>query len=228
MADGRTKSLPDQELYIQQLPAEAPKHRVRITKPFYMGLCEVTQAQYESVMGINPSKFKGDANRPVERMTWDQASAFCRKLGELPGEQSAGAVYRLPTEAEWEYACRAGTTTSWYGTDYEAAVLQQAWIRANAGQTTHPVGQMAPNAWGLYDIQGNVFEWCQDWYSGDYYRQSPNVDPTGPPDGSERVCRGGCWYYGAGHCRSANRWRFGQGSDRDALGFRVVRTVSAE
>ena len=162
VADGRTKSVPDQELYIQQLPAEAPKHRVRITKPFYMGLCEVTQTQYESVMGINPSKFKGDANRPVERMTWDQASAFCRKLGELPGEQSAGAVYRLPTEAEWEYACRAGTTTSWYGTDYEAAVLQQAWIRANAGQTTHPVGQKAPNAWGLYDMHGNVFEWCQD------------------------------------------------------------------
>ena len=101
--------------YIERLPSEAPKHRVRITKPFYLGRCEVTQAEYERVMGSNPSQFKGDPTRPVETVTWDEASAFCRKLGELPQEQAAHAGYRLPTEAEWEYACRAGTTTTWYG-----------------------------------------------------------------------------------------------------------------
>jgi formylglycine-generating enzyme required for sulfatase activity len=220
--EARAKNLPG--WYMERLPSEAPKHRVRITKPFYLGLCEVTQAEYERVMGNNPSRFKGDPNRPVEQVSWDEASAFCRKLGELPREKSASAVYRLPTEAEWEYACRAGTTT-WSGTDDEAALKEQAWFAANAGGTTHPVGQKPPNAWGLYDVHGNAWERCQDWFSEDYYKQSPNVDPTGPPNGSCRVSRGGSWTEGAEGCRSAHRCWVSPDYRDYAQGFRVARSL---
>jgi formylglycine-generating enzyme required for sulfatase activity len=204
---------------------ETPKHRVGITKPFYLGLCEVTQAEYERVVGGNPSKFQGDPTRPVEQVSWEHASAFCRKLAELPQEQAAHAGYRLPTEAEWEYACRAGTTTRWYSGNDEAALKEHAWFKANAEGTTHPVGRKRPNAWGLYDMHGNVWEWCQDWWGGGYYATSPMDDPTGPPGGSERVSRGGCWYDGARGCQV---YRYGSepSIQHYILGFRLVRIVS--
>jgi formylglycine-generating enzyme required for sulfatase activity len=119
-----------------------------ITKPFYLGMCEVTQMQYQAIMGSNPSKFKGDPTCPVETVSWEDASAFCRKLGELPAERTAGAKYRLPTEAEWEYACRAGTKTTYHSGDDVETLLEHAWLAPNAGGKTHPVGQKSPNNLG--------------------------------------------------------------------------------
>jgi len=212
--------------YIERLTSEAPKHRVWITKPFYLGASEVTQAQYERVMDKNPSKFKDDPACPVELVSWDEASAFCRKLGELPQEQTSRAEYRLPTEAEWEYACRAGTITAWYSGDDRGALREHAWFNPDAEKKTHPVGQKSPNAWGLYDMHGNVYEWCQDWWAVDYYGVSRLADPTGPAAGSYRVHRGGCWNQGAGECRAADRGTFVPSRRDYYLGFRLARTVS--
>ena len=139
----------------------------------------MTQAEYERIVGSNPSQFKDDPAHPVETVKWYEASAFGRKLGELPAEQAVHVQYRLPTEAEWEYACRAGTTTTWYSGDDEEALKVHAWFVANAGNKLHPVGQKSPNAWGLYDMHGNVIEWCQDWFGDRYYATSPVDDPTG-------------------------------------------------
>ena len=197
-------------------------HEVTLTKPFKMGVHEVTQAQYEQVMGVNPSEYKG-ANNPVEMVSWEDAVEFCRRLSELPAEKAAGNVYRLPTEAEWEYACRAGTTTKFSFGDDESDFGEYGWYRENSGRTTHPVGSKLPNAWGLYDMHGNVWEWCQDWY-GDYPSGSV-TDPSGATSSSRRVGRGGSWGHAAGYCRSAFRLR-GLPSFRDygRLGFRVVRS----
>ena len=194
---------------------EIPQHRVRITKPFYLGINEVTQEQYEEVMDKNPSKFKG-SSLPVETVSWEDATQFCKKLSELDGKNN----YRLPTEAEWEYACRAGTTTRYScGDELDSDC---AWFSGNSGNQTHPVGEKRPNAWGFYDMHGNVLEWCSDWYDSDYYGSSPSADPTGPSTGSNRVIRGGSWDLNAGLCRSANR--NGRRPDRryDSLGFRVA------
>ncbi len=222
LAEARATKQPS--WYIDRLPAEAPQHRVRITKPFYLGVTEVTQEQYERVMGANPSNFKG-AQLPVEQVSWEDAVEFCRKLSELPAERSAGRVYRLPTEAEWEYACRAGTTTRWYGTDDEAALQEQAWFRANSGKTTHPVAQKRPNAWGLYDMHGNVRDWCSDWFGDRYDATSPLDDPIGSTRGSDRVYRGGGWNCRASFCRASFRNRHVPGTRRNDLGFRLARTV---
>jgi len=212
--------------YIERLPSEAPEHRVRITKPFYLAASEVTQSQYERVVGNNPSKFKEDANCPVEMVSWDEASAFCRKLGELPEERSGQRAYRLPTEGEWEYSCRAGTTTTWYSGDDEAGLKEIAWYKANAGGKTHPVCEKSPNALGLYDMHGNVWEWCQDCWAVDYYAAAPLDDPTGPTGGSIRVSRGGSWInvasYGRASCRLGNE----PGNRYEHHGFRLARTVS--
>jgi formylglycine-generating enzyme required for sulfatase activity len=210
---------------IERVSSEAPKHRVRITKPFYLAMYEVTQAEYVRVMGVNPSKFTGNPTCPVDNVTWDEASEFCRKLAELPEERAAGAEYRLPTEAEWEYACRAGTSSTWHSGDDESALHEYAWFAADSGGTTHPVGQKLPNAWGLFDMHGNVFEWCQDLWSDDgYYARSPVDDPTGTSGGSDRVNRGGDYSGGSEFLRAAGRL-----SDRPSfraarLGFRVVRS----
>jgi formylglycine-generating enzyme required for sulfatase activity len=179
------------ELVHRLSSCEAPKHRVRITQPFYLGMFEVTQAEYERVMGTNPSRFKGDARRPVEQVSWEDAAEFCRRLSSLEAKQSAGRSYRLPTEAEWEYACRAGTTTTWYSGDDEAGLKGVAWYGGGSRGSTHPVGQKKPNAWGLYDMHGNVWEWCADWLDENYYKHFADevaVDPTGPYNsrGSER------------------------------------------
>ena len=200
-------------------------HEVILTTSFKMGVHEVTQAQYEQVMGVNPSEFKG-ADNPVETLSWDDAVEFCRRLSALPAEKAAGNVYRLPTEAEWEYACRAGTTTKYSFGDDESELRDHAWCSENSDVQTHRVGSKKPNAWGLYDMHGNVFEWCQDRY-GDYPSGSV-TDPTGPAVGSGRVIRGGGWSYPAEDCRSADRgWDYP--SIRDyGLGFRVCLSPSGQ
>ncbi len=200
-------------------------HDVTLTKPFKMGVHEVTQAQYEQVMGVNPSIFKG-ADNPVEKVNWDDAVEFCRKLSELPAEKEAGNVYRLPTEAEWEYACRAGTTTKYSFGDDESDLEDYPWYDSNSADKTHPVGSKQPNAWGLYDMHGNVREWCRDRF-GDYPSGSV-TDPSGATSGSFRVIRGGCWYFTAEYCRSAYRGR-GYPSIRNGLsGFRVCLSPSGK
>jgi formylglycine-generating enzyme required for sulfatase activity len=200
--------------------------QVRITKPFYLGMHEVTQAQYERVMGSNP-RHRGAPSRgedwPVVNVSWDEAVAFCRELMELPREKDARRVYRLPTEAEWEYACRAGTTTRFCFGDNAAKLGEYAWFDGNSDGQSHPVGQKKPNAWGLCDMHGNVFEWCHDWYSSDYARL-PADDPQGPSSGAERVVRGGCAYEGGAKCcRSAYRRRLKESVQGERfLGFRVA------
>jgi formylglycine-generating enzyme required for sulfatase activity len=180
---------------------EGPQHKVKITKPFYMQTTEVTQAQWKAVMGNNPSNFKGD-DLPVERVCWEDAQEFIKKLST-----KEGLKYRLPTEAEWEYSCRAGSTTRFCFGDDESKLGDYAWYDKNSGNKTHPVGTKKPNAWGLYDMHGNVWEWCQDWYDENYYKNSPAEDPQGPANGEFRVLRGGCWYNYVRLCRSAYRLR---------------------
>ena len=198
-------------------------HEVTLTKPFYMGVYEVTNAQWKRVMGSEPSNWKDD-DRPVEQVSWDDANEFCRRLSALPEEKRAGRVYRLPTEAEWEYACRAGTTTKWSFGDDESGLGDYAWFKGNSGSQTHAVGKKKPNAWGLFDMHGNVWEWCSDWY-GDYAKAAV-TDPQGPSGGSIRVFRGGSWCNSAGHCRSA----FRNGNDPSFrlgdLGFRLALSPS--
>jgi formylglycine-generating enzyme required for sulfatase activity len=194
---------------------EQPVHRVKISRDFEMGKCEVTQAQWQAVMGDNPSSFKGD-NLPVEEVSWNDVQEFIRKLNQGDSKYQ----YRLPTEAEWEYACRAGTTG-----DYAGDLDAMAWYGSNSNNQTHPVGQKQANKWGLYDMHGNVWEWCQDWYDSNYYGQSPGADPTGPTAGSYRVYRGGGWLSTAASCRSAIRFSISPGDRRYVLGFRLLRTA---
>lgn len=196
------------------------QHKVTLTKPFEMGVYEVTQSEFEQVMGVNPSNFKGSSN-PVEKVSWHGAELFCRLLSELPKERAAGHVYRLPTEAEWEYACRAGTTTVHNFGRSSSRLPDYAWFSDNSGETTHPVGQKKANRWGLYDMHGNVWEWCQDW-DADLPRDS-QTDPQGPTMGTKRTIRGGGWYYQAPQLRSAYRGADPPGYSGNYLGFRVVR-----
>jgi formylglycine-generating enzyme required for sulfatase activity/serine/threonine protein kinase len=196
-------------------------HQVTLTKPFGLGVYEVTQQQYEKVMGKNPSKFKAPQN-PVEQVIWNDAVEFCRKLSDLPSEKSRGYVYRLPTEAEWEYACRAGTTTKYSFGDSESQLGDYGWYDKNSRKTTHPVGGKKPNPWGLYDMHGNVYEWCQD-RSG-IYPSGSTTDPTGAASGSDRVIRGGSWNLNSVHCRSAYRFGLTPVHRHYYLGFRVLRS----
>ena len=195
-------------------PAEKPAHRVRLSQPFEMSKHEITQAQWEALMGNNPSYFKG-ANRPVEQVSWYDAQEFIGKLNALDD----GYIYRLPTEAEWEYACRAGRNA-----DYAGKLDAMAWYDANADNMTHPVGAKQPNAWGLYDMLGNVFEWCQDWYDEGYYAQSSEVDPLGPASGTFRVKRGGGWMFPANFARPTARDLFTPAYRFNYVGLRLVRT----
>jgi formylglycine-generating enzyme required for sulfatase activity len=199
---------------------EKPQHRVRITEPFYLGICEVTQSQWERVMGSNPSRFKG-ADQPVENVSWADCQEFIRRLNGRAEER--GGAYRLPTEAEWEYACRAGSTTVYSFGDSAWSLGDFAWYQSNSGSRTHAVSQKRPNAWGLYDMHGNVSEWCQDWHDSGYSRSSPRDDPQGPAGGSDRVVRGGSWFSFARNCRSAD-WRGSRPSLQIYnLGFRLAR-----
>jgi formylglycine-generating enzyme required for sulfatase activity/Flp pilus assembly protein TadD len=200
---------------------ERPPHRVRITKPFYLGVYEVTQEQYKKVMGENPSVRKqSGSDAPVESVFWDDAQEFCWKLSELAEEKEAGRRYRLPTEAEWEYACRAGSAEKYCYADDRSRLGDYAWYYGNSDRKTHQVGQKKPNAWGLYDMHGNVWEWCADWY--DSYANSPMDDPAGPATGLSRVYRGGGWYDPAWLCRSAYRYFLSPDYRADFIGFRVA------
>jgi formylglycine-generating enzyme required for sulfatase activity len=194
-----------------------------LTRPFYLGVYQVTQEQYERVMGNNPSDFKG-ARNPVEMVSWEDAVVFCQKLSALPEEKAAGRVYRLPTEAEWEYACRAGSTTEYSFGDNESQLADYAWYDQNSGEQTHPVGEKKPNPWGFYDMHGNVREWCAD-RSADYPKGAVS-DPRGPKEGPFRVSRGGGWLNGAASCRSAERCGSLPSDAFDDNGFRLALSSS--
>lgn len=175
---------------------EGPQHRVRISEPFLMGKYEVTQAQWQAVMGNNPSFLQGDGNLPVEKISWDDCQDFCRKLSTKTGH-----MVRLPTEAEWEYACRAGSTGKYCHRDSEGKLGTYGWYDANSDSKTHPVGQKKPNAWGLCDMHGNVCEWCADWLDK-YPGSSARWHDFGQ---THRVLRGGSWDGPLAYCRSASR-----------------------
>jgi formylglycine-generating enzyme required for sulfatase activity len=186
------------------------QHEVTISKPFYMGRYEVTQEQYEATMGRNPSEFKG-AKNPVETVTWEDAQEFCKEVSAKTRK-----TVRLPTEAQWEYACRAGTTTRFYSGDADADLDGVGWYDSNSEQRTHPVGEKKPNSWGLYDVHGNVSEWCQDGYK----EYSGGV--TRKADRECMVLRGGSWYVYARVCRSAFRDIIPPHLGFSSYGFRVV------
>jgi len=218
----RMGSPPDE---VDRYDCEGPQTAVTISQGFWMGKYEVTQGEYEAVMGNNPSNFTGDTNRPVETVSWHDATAYCAALTErerAAGRIGTNSVYRLPTEAEWEYACRAWTSTRFsYGDDLAYTnLMNYAWYSDNSGLTTHSVGQKLPNPWGLYDMHGNAWKWCQDWL--DTYPGGIALDPQGPGAGSSRVFRGGGWFCYAGPCRSALRSSFAPVARSDDLGFRVV------
>ncbi|MFN6209276.1 MAG: SUMF1/EgtB/PvdO family nonheme iron enzyme [Microcystis sp.] len=203
--------------------AEKPPHQVKVNS-FAIGKYPVTQAQYEAVMGKNPSHFKNNSwlknnlQNPVEQVSWNDAQAFCQKLSQITGK-----TYRLPTEAEWEYACRAGTTTRYYFGDDASQLGDYAWYDGNSQKTTHPVGQKRPNAWGLYDMIGNVWEWCEDNWHDNYIGAPKDGSAWLTNDNDYPIVRGGCWYNGPDGCRSAYRFL---NPRRDGLsnsyGFRVV------
>jgi formylglycine-generating enzyme required for sulfatase activity len=204
---------------------EQPVHQVRISKGFYMQTTEVTQSQWKAVMGRLPSKcdwgelkgsFLGDS-KPIICITWNDAQEFIRKLN---GQSGDGSKYRLPTEAEWEYAARAGTMG-----DYAGNLDSLAWYDSNSGGTTHDVGTKSANDWGLYDMHGNVWEWVSDQFEIGYYGKSPRVDPGGPSEGSTRVYRGGSWYHGAQLQRSALRGADSPNLQNATLGFRLVMAL---
>ena len=201
---------------------EKPIHSVRISKGFYMGQTEVTQAQYTAVMGTNPSNFKGD-NLPVETVSWNEVMEFCRKLS-----REEGKTYSLPTEAQWEYACRAGSATTFSFGNSESALGDYAWYSSNSGSKTHQVGTKKPNSFGLYDMHGNVWEWCSDFYDSNYYNRSGNIDPENTNSASHRVLRGGSWHSGAYGCRSAHRYWSTPGNRSSSIGFRIVLSVSSQ
>jgi len=192
-----------------------PVHRVTIAKSFYLGKFEVTQEQWEKVMGNNPSRSKG-AKNPVESVTWDD----CQKFMEAVKRKVLSQTFRLPTEAEWEYACRARFNTDYCYGDAPDKLRDYAWFKDNSEGTTHPVGQKKSNAWGLFDMHGNVREWCQDW-QGEYTAKSA-TDPTGPASGVTRVLRGGSWDADATLCRSALRRGLVPSDRRSLLGMRAV------
>ena len=223
--------------------AKEERHEVEITKPFQIGVFEVTQTQYSAIMRENKSAFRDAGNNPVENVEWTKAIDFCKRLSARGQERSAGRTYRLPTEAEWEYACRAGTKTAFHTGDSLSSVVANFNGNYPAGaattgkyvRRTTKVGSYKPNAFGLYDMHGNVAEWCADWYDPDYYEDSPAADPLGPPvgvvptkfsnNGNKNffvVVRGGCWVDDGRACRSAYRFRAMPKTQYRLIGFRVV------
>lgn len=196
---------------------------VTITHDFWIGKYEVTQGEYEKAVGKNPSHFQGDPARPVEKVTFHDAMAYCRQVSRQESEAGrlpAGWQYRLPTEAEWEFACRAGTTNLFSFGNATTNADQFAWTLENAEGTTHPVGQKQPNPWGLYDMHGNVWEWCLDWFEP--YPATNLVDPVGPPQSKFKVFRGGGWNNDINMARSANRFMMVPTNGIHFVGFRIA------
>jgi len=229
----------------------APVHEVTLTEPFYMGVYEVTQEQFEQVMGRQPTSAGGPVN-PASAVSWSEAVTFCEKLSAMPAERSAGRVYRLPTEAEWEYACRAGTTTEYCFGDDASELGEYAWFLGNSGNSEidfqklgplerveavqsndnrlHPIGQKKPNAWGLHDMHGNMWEWCQDYYSKYTAEAVTNPlvsEPGSGVLGSTRIVRSGGWRVYALGCSSAYRNGNMESLQGPVNGFRVVLNASA-
>ncbi len=196
---------------------EKPVHLVRISRSFYLGKCPITQAQWQAVMRENPSHFISDPNRPVESISWYEAQAFLQQLGDQEIQS-----YRLPTEAEWEYAARAGATTAYCFGDDPGRLSDYGWYDRSSGKITHPVGRLKPNAWGLHDIHGNVWEWVQDWYDEAYYQGSPMDDPKGPEKTNSKVIRGGGWHNLPGSLRVSARLENDPSNRFDGVGFRIV------
>ncbi|MCK5232121.1 MAG: formylglycine-generating enzyme family protein [Desulfobulbaceae bacterium] len=220
-SDKNDSSLPNEE---------KPAHTVTISKPFYLGTYPVTQHEWKAVMGMDPSSFEGN-DLPVEQVSWDDVQVFIEELNDMEGEGTN--KYRLPSEAEWEYAARADTETKYSFGDSSSNLGDYAWYYENSGNRTHPVGRKKPNPWGLYDMHGNVWEWVQDRWHGEYYDENRLVDDKRPDDGSAwesgdnagRVRRGGGWFYDAGNCRSAFR-RFKAPDFRHGhLGFRLLKEL---
>jgi formylglycine-generating enzyme required for sulfatase activity len=238
---GTTKKQVDQ--LMRQFPGserelfddEQPQCAVTNTQPLFLSACPVTQGQYQAVMESNPSHFKGEDERPVESVSWFCAAEFCNKLSEreklkpyygINGTEvtiSGGSGYRLPTEAEWEYACRAGTLTLYPFGDESGQLGEYAWYANNARDSTHPIGQKLPNSWGFYDMLGNVWEWCAERYDANYYGSSPLPDLLGATSVEPRVLRGGCWGSEPRYCRSSTRLRCVPTFRFNDLGFRVAR-----
>ena len=194
---------------------EKPTHSVTVSD-FYIGKYEVTQAQWKAVMGSNPSEFKGD-NLPVENVSWNDIQEFIQKLNAQTGKK-----FRLPTEAEWEYAARGGNQSKGYKYSGSNSIGDVAWYYDNSSSKTHPVGQKSPNELGIYDMTGNVYEWCQDWYDSSAYSSSSQTNPTGPNSGSNRVLRGGGWGSAAGGCRVSRRGYSYPDYRFYGFGFRLV------
>jgi formylglycine-generating enzyme required for sulfatase activity len=191
------------DYYATTISNEGPRHRVRITQPFYLGKFEFTQAQWDAVMPSNPSTFKYKPSHPVENLNWDEIQPLLAKLNQAP-ERPKG-TFGLPSEAQWEYACRAGAATIWFSGDSKDKLREHSWFDENSGEMTHAVGQLKPNGFGLYDMFGNVSEWCADWYEADYYNDSPTDDPGGPLNGGKHVIRGTSWKGQSRHCRLSSR-----------------------
>ena len=231
------------------IKSEGPQHKVILTQPIYLSVHEVTQKEYEGVMKKNPSHFSSmgpgndvvvgldTASHPVEMVSWNDAAEFCAKLSDQENLKPFysrdgqtvtplnGTGYRLPTEAEWEFACRAGTTTKFWTGDRDESLVAASWNVTNSGARTHKVGGLSANPLALSDIHGNVWEWCQDWYGQDYYGPSEVSDPQGPTEGSTRVLRGGGWGNSSVLDRSADRHCNEPAGRNDDVGFRVALVV---
>lgn len=221
---------------------DAPPHEVRVSA-FYLDKYLVTQDQFQKVMHQNPSRWKGGQN-PVEQVRWSDAAKFCNQRSEVERLEPCydlqtwrcnfeASGYRLPTEAEFEYACRAQVTTSYVSGDTPTKLGEFAWFDKNSGGHPRPVGQKQPNAWGLYDICGNLWEWCNDFYHVDYYATAPQLDPRGPDEGKTKVVRGGCWRTSPENCRSGYRYNENPGYTDvcfgyDIYGFRCARKLPAK
>lgn len=211
---------------IHSLNAESPQHLARITKPFYLGKYELTQAQWQAVMDNNPSDFPTDASRPVERVSWHDSQAFIKQLNTE--QHIAGLRFTLPSEAQWEYACRSGTLTAWSTGASRELLGRGGWFTANSKQITHPAGQLTPNNFGLHDMHGNVSEWCLDWFAPDYYSVAPANDPAALSvalDRSHRVHRGGWWQDYPYRCRSAFRYNDSIQFRDNRLGLRLAASI---
>ena len=193
--------------------SEKPVHSVTLSS-YMIGQTEVTQALWQAVMGDNPSEFTGDSHRPVECVSWEDCQTFLRKLNSLTGQK-----FRLPTEAEWEFAARGGVNSLGYKYSGSNNIGDVAWYDVNSDNTTHPVGTKQPNELGIYDMSGNVWEWCSDWFGS--YSSSSQTNPQGSSSGSDRVDRGGGWGNGAGSCRVAMRLWGSPGDRGDDLGLRL-------